>query len=215
MLLTTAKKLQLLTLCGLVLLIIRVVQTQTLSYVFLIWNVALAYLPYKLSKWCIRDTQPALKRLYSLGAIIFLPNAPYLITDLFHLQKREGIPLWFDLILLCLFSAQGIIYFIASTNYLVYYFKRQWSKLSTYVIILVLALLSAYGIYLGRYLRFNSWDVLTRPLYLIHQISNSLFHPTYYKETWSVTFAFAGFLILIYILFLPTHEVHHKTHQRI
>lgn len=125
MLLTTVKKLQLLTLCGLVLLIIRVAQTQTLSYVFLIWNVALAYLPYRLSKWCIRDTQPVLKPLYSLGAILFLPNAPYLITDLYHLQNQEGIPLWFDFILLCLVSVQGIFYFIASTNHLVYYFKRQ------------------------------------------------------------------------------------------
>lgn len=110
---------------------------------------------------------------------------------------------------------QGIIYFIASTNHLVYYFKRQWPKLNTCAIIFVLALSSSYGIYLGRYLRFNSWDVLTHPLYLMHQVSSSLFHPTHYKETWSVTFAFTGFLILIYILFLPSHELHRKTHQRI
>lgn len=185
-----------------VLLSARVVYFDSWGYLFLIWNSFLAWIPFQLSKWCIRSTQPVLKAILCFGTLLFLPNAPYIITDLFHLNKNHSAPVWLDLIIISTFAILGIIYFIESVNRLIVYFVTTFKhKINLYILKYLLLLLSAYGIYLGRFLRFNSWDLIQNPFSLLLAIYRSLFHYSYYKETWAITLAFTVFLILIYHTF--------------
>lgn len=92
----------------------RVWRSHSLLYISLIWNLLLAWIPYAVSllatgkkRWF---SHPAIFYTGSLIWLLFFPNAPYIITDLFHLEQRPGIPLWFDLLLIFSFAWNGLIF---------------------------------------------------------------------------------------------------------
>lgn len=202
MITTANKQLGTLVISSFGLLIIRLFYTSEGCYLFLVWNLFLAYLPYWFINRCIRATQPWKKQVYCLLSVLFLPNAPYIITDLFHLDNGNSLmPTWFDLVLICTFAITGLIYFILSLHGILFHLYHNFI-FRRYIHVVKLALLAAcaYGIYLGRYLRFNSWDVITNPLHLVKSIFISLFHPSHFKETWAITLTFTLFLFLIYEL---------------
>jgi uncharacterized membrane protein len=183
-------------------LICRVYMTGHLSFFFLIWNLFLAWLPYWIIKKC-EQSRPILAQITLIGlCILFLPNAPYIITDLFHLTKNLKAPLWFDLVLILSFSSLGLIYFVLSCEKLFAIVQKFIpSKFWFRNFKLLVVLSNGYGIYLGRYLRFNSWDIITNPDELAKRIFISIFSPGHFKETFSVTLIFAVFLYLILELY--------------
>lgn len=186
----------------LVLLIIRVVKTQHFSFFFLIWNLFLAWIPY----WLIshyNKAQTSFKQFMIIGlTILFLPNAPYILTDLFHLTKNLLAPMWFDLILILGFSLSGLIFFILTVerlfNILAPFFK---SDLLFRCVKFLIVLSNGYGIYLGRYLRFNSWDIISNPDGLVLRVYHSIFDPGNYKETLAITITFTIFLYLVFEIY--------------
>lgn len=134
------------------------------------WNLFLAFIPLGLSVWLFRRSRsPSL--LWWVGLIVFiafLPNAPYVLTDIIHLiyDIREGFSEWVVTLILVpqyiLFILAGFGAYVLSLINLGYYLNQQ--QRHRYVLWAELALhaLSAIGIYLGRFLRFNSWDLVTR-----------------------------------------------------
>lgn len=184
------------------LLVVRVLKTGHFSFLFLLWNLFLAWLPY----WLIKKYKPSqdwMTRCFFLGAsLLFLPNSPYIITDLFHLTKKLVAPMWFDLILILSFAMVGLVYFLLTVERLLAivrpYFK---SETGFQFIKVVLLLANGYGIYLGRYLRFNSWDIIYKPNELAVRMFQSVFHPDKLPETFSVTVLFSVFLYLIFELY--------------
>ena len=181
------------------LLTVRVIFTGSHAYVFLLWNLFLAWLPLFFANRHIGATKQIVKALYLILMVLFIPNAPYLVTDLFHLKKQSEAPQWFDTVLLSCFSLLGLFYFIRASSHLITTagtWLKQKSQIFTFK--MVLMLLCGYGIYLGRYLRFNSWDVITQPGDLLHAILISLTHKNHYQETTSITLCFACFLFIIY-----------------
>ncbi len=183
----------------LLLLIVRIMKTDQWSYAFLIWNLFLAFIPYILIK-NYKDNQHKILQAAIIGAtILFLPNAPYIMTDLFHLRARIAAPMWLDLILILSFAFLGMVFFILSVNRLLAIsnalFNSRWI---TSGIKFFIMLSSAYGIYLGRYLRFNSWDIVSDPFHLAKKMLLSVFDADCYKETFAVTITFTIFLYLIF-----------------
>ena len=71
--------------------------------------------------------------------------------------------------------------------------ERYGSRVARYTLFKV-CLLCGYGIYLGRFLRFNSWDITTKPLTLFYQIGHSLRD----SQVWAFSFAFGGFLRVLF-----------------
>ncbi|MEO6306220.1 MAG: DUF1361 domain-containing protein [Bacteroidia bacterium] len=183
----------------LLLVVVRIITTGQYHYVFLTWNLFLAFIPYYLIKK-YKAEQHRLLQLVLIGTtILFLPNAPYILTDLFHLRERMAAPMWFDLILILSFAFLGMVFFILSVNHLLAISNAMFrSRLITSGIKFFIMLSSAYGIYLGRYLRFNSWDILTNPFDLARQMMTSVFSHNCYKETFSVTITFTIFLYLVF-----------------
>ena len=181
------------------LLVARIVYTQQLSYIFLIWNLFLAFIPYALIKNYKAEQNKIIQVTLIATTILFLPNAPYILTDLFHLRERIAAPMWLDLILILSFAFLGMVFFVLSVNHLLsisnFLFKSRWISSGLKFMIM---LSSSYGIYLGRYLRFNSWDIVSNPFELAKQIIVSMFNHNYYKETFSVTITFTIFLYLVF-----------------
>jgi uncharacterized membrane protein len=130
--------------------------------------------------------------------LLFFPNAPYILTDLFHLDNRPGVPLWYDLALILSCAWNGLMLAYASLADMQQLVQQRLGTGIGWAFATVALLLSSFGIYLGRYLRFNSWDVLTNPLTLFYDIVGRLLHPFSFPGTWGVTLVFGLFLLVGY-----------------
>lgn len=186
----------------LLLVLARVFHTGNLSFVFLFWNLFLAYLPYFFVKSLAITKSSRVKFLLVGLSVLFLPNAPYILTDLFHLHKNLIAPMWFDLILISSFALLGLLYFVMSYKLIIRYLKEHiHTKALFYTSKALILLSSGYGIYLGRYLRFNSWDVVSNPITLFNKMADSIFNIHHAKETFAITVVFALFLYLVTSIF--------------
>ena len=191
------KRLLLLTALGTVLLALRVYLTQSIDFTFLLWNLFLALIPLFLSKQFLFNVQVGKSRALRIVIltlwVLFLPNSPYIITDFVHLDGNRPT-FWLDLLLFFVFSLNGLILGVLSMMDVFSYLRKRNHPILANGILLFVSLLSGYGVFLGRFLRFNSWDILTKPVYLFEQIGSSLTEP----KVWAITFAFGG---LLWVLF--------------
>src|SRR5688572_7692397 len=103
------KKLLLLSAFCFVLEVFRILATGTLKYIFLPWNLILAWIPLIVAVFASREEKKIKFFCYFLGWLLFFPNAPYIITDLIHLRPRNDFPLWFDSTLIYSFAFTGLI----------------------------------------------------------------------------------------------------------
>jgi len=182
------------------LMIFRIVYTGHLLFAFLIWNLFLAFVPYAISKKSDNAFTKSKWKffLYAFIWLLFIPNAFYIITDLFHLDMNETVPLWYDLALLLSFAWSGILFGILSVRQMEKLFEKNFNKKFDLLFILPVMALNGFGIYIGRYLRFNSWDVLTNPLQLIQDIVYLFIHPLRNRFDWSMIICYTILLTLIY-----------------
>lgn len=194
---------QILILCSLFsigLMSFRIIYTGHLLFAFLAWNLFLAFVPYAISK---HMSEASIKKrwkflFYSVVWLLFIPNAFYIITDLFHLDMNEGVPLWYDLALLLSFAWSGILFGILSIRQIEKLFEKNFNKKFDLLFILPVMALNGFGVYIGRYLRFNSWDVITDPLQLIQDIIHLFIHPLRNRFDWSMIVCYTVLLTLIY-----------------
>ncbi|MXN90219.1 DUF1361 domain-containing protein [Flavobacterium sp. Sd200] len=188
------------------LLLLRAKLTQSIYLFFLIWNLFLAYTPLALTYFLIFK-RTLIKKWYFYPAFIcwllVLPNAPYIITDFIHLYKDSAIPVWFDILLIASFTLCGLLFGLASMKNMHRMLSIKFNNNIANVVLGISSLLSGFGIYLGRFLRYNSWDVLHKPLALTADIFNSLFANETYKAAWGITL---GFGTLLYLLFRLYYE---------
>ncbi|MBN2893197.1 MAG: DUF1361 domain-containing protein [Bacteroidales bacterium] len=183
----------------------RFVYTDTKVFLFLNWNLFLAFIPWALTSLVIikpKFQKSRLTLIVLLGSwLLFFPNAPYILTDLFHLRLKSSMPIWFDLILILSFAWTGLLFgFLSLWDFeklLRNFMKR------TYVIIIsaVLLFIGSFGIYVGRFLRWNSWDILTEPFKLMYDIGDRFINPFEHPRTWGMTIFMGLFLNMIYLSF--------------
>lgn len=151
---------------------------------FMAWNTFLAIIPFIVSLWIFRGRGSGVRRLswwVGLGVFVaFLPNAPYVLTDIIHLVNdiRRGHSIWtISLILVpqyLLFMLIGFEAYVASVINLGHYLKQQGLRRWVFAAELLMHALCAIGIYLGRFLRFNSWDIVTNSNTLFYSIPNEV-----------------------------------------
>jgi len=178
------------------LLIYRIVRTDSLYYIFLAWNLFLAFIPFWISDYISKQKQITFHYLPLIFIwILFLPNSPYILTDLFHLKQRQDIPLWYDLILISSFALIGFVVFYKSIIDMIRLLKDKIPSYHLKIILPAFFCLIAFGLYLGRYLRFNSWNVVNHPFRLVHKSYNSLFC----KDTIGFILIFATFMWFVYL----------------
>lgn len=178
--------------------------THDRRYTFLVWNLFLAWVPL-IAATCAfalaRRRVGALAGLLLVIWLLFFPNAPYVLTDFIHLHGNGPSPLWYDALMLSSFAWTALMLGFASL-YLVHMIiePRAGAAIGWVVVVSVLGLAS-FGVYLGRFARFNSWDVLTQPhlvLSVIRQeIDSPLHDPKMVVALLALTaFLFVGYLVL-------------------
>jgi uncharacterized membrane protein len=181
----------------------RMIATYSLGYIFLPWNLFLAFVPYWISWWMTRNVsiiQNKIKLLLSLaGWLLFIPNSFYIITDLFHFTHIRSAPQWFDLLLIFSFAWNGILCGIISLRRVEIILSLLKGKEFSLFIIFVVMWLSSFGIYIGRYLRYNSWDIISDPFSLLSEIAGMVFHPFDNLWEWGMISCYSIFMTLLYI----------------
>lgn len=187
----------LLAILSLTLILLRVKITQEVYLLFLIWNLFLAYIPYFLSSE-LKNIIPGTFTFYSVLLIwlLFLPNSFYLITDFVHLHHVTKFQFLFDTILLSCFTVAGFYSGILSLFTIQFLFQMKYTVKKSWLLIGTIAYLSAFGIYLGRILRFNSWDILRHPFSLFSNSYKSIQN----TETLLFTIVLGTFILLSYCL---------------
>ncbi|MEO0894864.1 MAG: DUF1361 domain-containing protein [Bacteroidota bacterium] len=181
----------------------RLLLSGTIGMAFMVWNLFLAWVPWIISWIMTRDNSPKwlFWGLMSLW-ILFLPNAPYMITDLFHLLWRKGMPMWVDLCLIFSFAWTGMLLGFDSLRMVQRRLKPMLPKWLDVLFAPFLLFLVAYGVYLGRYLRFNSWDIATHPLLLAKKVISPIFYPFVHSAAIGFTLMFGALLTLTYFSFM-------------
>lgn len=170
-----------LSLAAVGLLAVRIDRVGHPAFVFLTWNLFLAWIPFLLSL-CVaavhgRGGPRPLLWVFGAGWLLFLPNAPYILTDFIHLGRVSAAPLWFDAALIGTFAAAGLALGLGSLLVVHLVVEARAGSVVGWAVAMSSLVLSAIGIYLGRFLRFNSWDVVTDPHGLVPVVLQRLADP--------------------------------------
>ncbi len=156
-------------------------------HLFLIWNLFLAWLPLLL----VLAIEEGRRRQWLCGWrlatafcawVLLLPNAPYILTDFVHLKHSAPRHWWTDLTLILWFSLAGLLLGFAALRRMQHVLAEPLGQRRAFVITLALIPLIAFGIYIGRFERWNSWDVVVQPIALINDMPN-WFHRSSIKFT--------------------------------
>ncbi|MGS2727217.1 DUF1361 domain-containing protein [Psychroserpens sp. BH13MA-6] len=185
---------------SIILLMVRMKIHQSFYLLFLVWNLFLAIIPFAITT--LLSSKIKLHKLtlfISFGVwLLFLPNAPYIVTDLLHLTRTNQHFLWLDILVIMSFAFNGLLLFFLSLFDMETLLKQHLHpKLMTPLMLGIFGL-SAFGVYLGRFLRYNSWEILHQPLDIIVDAVLLIIEPN--LEAWVFTLTFASFLAVSYWL---------------
>jgi uncharacterized membrane protein len=182
-----------------ILLVARFVRSESHDYRFLRWNLFLAWLPYVFAVWAANVPRRPLR----LGPpvvlwALFLPNAAYIMTDFTHLLSPRDFPLMYDIVLIFAFAWTGLLLGLTSVDLLQSQVRQRWGTRAAAAFVVGSAVLTGAGIYIGRFLRWNSWEVVTDPLDFLREIA----HAFSYGYAFAHTAVFALVVLLCHLTYL-------------
>jgi uncharacterized membrane protein len=169
-------------------------------YGFLIWNLFLAWIPFLISYFTY--TLPLKRRwintIIPISAffwLIFFPNAPYILTDFQHLANPTGeLPVWYDVMMLIWFAFTGLLLGMVSLFLMQEIMRREFGRWLGWAFVALVTALSSAGVYMGRFLRWNSWDILRDPtgiaLYTFERAQNPSLQSIAFTSLFGLFFLF-------------------------
>lgn len=185
------------------LVVARMAYSDSQQYRNLIWNLFLAWIPFVLAyiayalswrRFWLYVAIPVFAFLW----LIFFPNAPYILTDLQYLSRvSPDAPLWYDIILLVWFSWTGMLLGLVSLYLMHEIVQRNFGRWVGWAFVLAVSGLSSAGIYVGRFLRWNSWDILGNPSELAMDLLGLAIDPS--LRLLAFTTLFGVFFVFIYL----------------
>ena len=194
---------------SIILLMVRMKLNKSYFFLFLIWNVFLAIIPYTITMYL--NTKPNISKIklafWSLVWLAFLPNAPYIVTDLIHIKIGNHSLLWLDVLVVLSFALSGLLLFFISIMDMQKLLKSKFEKLPVEAVSIVIIFLCGFGVYLGRFLRYNSWEIISQPHLLFKDIITIIFSPFQHFEAWLFTLGFGAFLVVGYFMFKNLNQL--------
>jgi uncharacterized membrane protein len=184
----------------------RISYSNSDDYSSLIWNLSLAWIPFIFASIAYMGSWSR-KLLFLIVPIcafiwlIFFPNAPYILTDFQHLSTNSSnAPVWFDVLMLVSFAWTGLFLGIVSLHFMQEIVTRSFSRTAGWVFTILVTVSSSIGIFLGRFYRWNSWDLLGDPVPIAHDILSWLRHPFANIKVYGFTFLFTFLFLFIYLI---------------
>lgn len=175
------------------------------TFFFLIWNLFLAWIPYWFAltldfytRISLRPSSRILVVLLGLW-LLFFPNSPYIVTDLLHLRDRYVMPHWYDVMMFISFAWTGLLLGYCSLFEVQRFLESRFKPFFTWSIMVGAIWLGGFGVFMGRFQRWNSWDIVTHPFRLIKQQVHVLLNPFDYLNTLGVAVVLSGFMLIGYL----------------
>ncbi len=166
---------------------------------YLVWNLGLAWIPWVAARLVARARTRPGRAAAALVWLVFLPNAPYLVTDLVHLRPDPPVPASFDVLLFASFAHAGCALAWGSLDAVHARLVPAVGRARAALAIAAVLLLTGFGVYLGRFERWNSWDLVARPRGLLADAAGALGDP----RALAFSAAFAAFMGAGYLLLAP------------
>ena len=182
----------------------RVAYSDTGYRLDLIWNLFLAWIPFILSYLAhsISWRQIWLYLVIPIIAVlwlIFFPNAPYMLTDLQDLtRKSAGAPLWYDVIIIVWCSWTAMLLGVVSLYLMQDIVQRKFGRMFGWSFVFAISALSSFGIYIGRFVRLNSWDILQDPAETAMEILGIIIDPS--RRLAAFLVSYTVFFLFVYLL---------------
>jgi uncharacterized membrane protein len=175
----------------------------TVHYGFLIWNLFLAWIPFIIAYFTY--TLPLHRKwiyvvipIAAFFWLIFFPNAPYILTDFQHLAySSRDLPVWYDVMMLIWFAFTGLLLGMVSLFLMQQIIRREFGRWVGWTFVALVASLTSAGVYMGRFLRWNSWDILRNPGGLAAYTFERAQNPS--LQAIGFTGLFAAFFLFLYI----------------
>lgn len=197
------KSIIILTILAVVLNILRVIIWGKMSFVYILWNIFLAFIPFIISSLLLSFSKEEKlnKIIFIIGIIlwiIFIPNAPYIITDFIHLGVTRSVPIIYDILLLFSSASLGLILGFNSLFHIEQIIKTKYPKHITSLFMGIIMIMISFGVYLGRFLRFNSWDIFINHISFVNNIWKIFSQAATHMEVYIYTGLFFFSLYLSY-----------------
>jgi uncharacterized membrane protein len=174
-------------------------RNRSLDFDYLVWNLFLAWLPLIFAVRLVTVLQRKLwssweAAITSLLWLVFLPNSFYMISDFIHLQDVQRVNILYDTVMFTSFIYTGVVLGFSSLYLIHMQFRHRFTRLTSSAWIATMLLISSAAVYVGRDLRWNSWDVLTNPGGLLFDLSDRVLHPAQYPQ---MLLAIVSFFVLL------------------
>ena len=170
--------------------------------IWLVWNLILAAVPMLFSAG-FRAANARKRPFLANGSfclwLLFLPNSPYILTDLIHLARRPDVPLWYDLAMLVFCAGTGVMFGYLSLMEIHNVVEGMFGKTTGWAVATASLMLSGFGVYLGRFLRWNSWNAITNPIKLFKGVIGVFSNPGTHPHPVPFTLIFGTGLIVGYL----------------
>ncbi|HEX5448210.1 MAG TPA: DUF1361 domain-containing protein [Candidatus Saccharimonadales bacterium] len=183
---------------------VRMVLTGTVHFWYLLTNLCLAWISPLVAVWLIRELK--IRRwlswqnlLLTFLWLVFLPNTWYVLTDFIHVVPSGEISQLYDIVLVSLLTICGFVLGFTSLYLIHRQILKRWDELKSYLLIEFVILLSSFAIYVGRDLRWNSWDVIANPGGVFLNVSNQIIDPFGSSRALNVTALFFVLISLLYV----------------
>lgn len=173
------------------------------EYSWFLFNLFLAWLPLLFSTLFVKHQKRRVfhtsqRILFGILWLLFYPNAPYIVTDIIHLGEASGgVPVWFDFILITAFAVTGLLIGYVSLAQLHDMVRKRWGMTMGWIFVGSITVMTSFGIYVGRILRWNSWDIVTHPGMLMSDMIR-LIHPVVEPSVIMIMLIFSVGLLALY-----------------
>lgn len=187
-------------------------RNSSLTYGYLLWNITLAWVPFVLSIWLVRLLKSKLWSsweglIVSLLWLIFLPNSFYMVSDFIHLQDVQTVDVLYDAVMFTSFIFTSVILGFGSLHQVHGELRKRLSPRAANGWIAAVLLLCSFAIYIGRDLRWNSWDIFANPAGLLFDLSDRFLHPQNYGQMSLTVIIFFVLLASMYGLTLQASRL--------
>jgi uncharacterized membrane protein len=186
-------------------LLVHIVSTHSFIYWYLGWNLLLAWLPLLFVIFLRKSLvyQPWLAwrpMIWTVLWLAFLPNSFYIVSDLLHLQSVSTTDLLYDTVMMVSFMLNGLVLGYISLYQVHRELKKRLSVNWTNTLIGLSLLVCSFAIYLGRDLRWSSWDLIANPQGILFDISNQIIDPIHHLQAFTTTLMFFVLLGTFYLV---------------